>query len=126
VPCESLRAGTPSSSTCQIPKASLSPAHILLVQVKDKLIAQGAWPGSGGPRVNTEEEDFKVGSSEREGGRVEGGREGGREGVARACPMLMAWRRMRRFWQGPTAGVIAVEGNATALCSAERPAKLLQ
>jgi hypothetical protein len=31
--------------------------------VKDKLIAQGAWPGSGGPRVNTEEEDFKVSSA---------------------------------------------------------------
>jgi len=31
-----------------------------IIQVKDKLIAQGAWPGSGGPRVNTEEEDFKV------------------------------------------------------------------
>lgn len=30
-----------------------------LKKVKDKLIAQGAWPGSGGPRVNTEEEDFK-------------------------------------------------------------------
>lgn len=32
-----------------------------LKKVKDKLISQGAWPGSGGPRVNTEEEDFKVG-----------------------------------------------------------------
>jgi hypothetical protein len=30
-------------------------------QVKERLISQGAWPGSGGPRVNTEEQDFKVG-----------------------------------------------------------------
>jgi hypothetical protein len=29
-------------------------------QVKDKLIAQGAWPGRAGPRVNTEDEEFKV------------------------------------------------------------------
>jgi hypothetical protein len=28
--------------------------------VKDKLIAQGNWPGKAGPRVNTEDEDFKV------------------------------------------------------------------
>lgn len=30
-----------------------------LKKVKDKLIAQGAWPGSGGPRVNTDDQDFK-------------------------------------------------------------------
>jgi hypothetical protein len=29
-------------------------------QVKERLISQGAWPGSGGPRVNTDEQDFKV------------------------------------------------------------------
>lgn len=38
-------------------------------QVKDKLIAQGAWPGSGGPRVNTEDQDFKVNTCVRVFGR---------------------------------------------------------
>jgi hypothetical protein len=32
-----------------------------LRKVKERLISQGAWPGKGGPRVNTEEEEFKVG-----------------------------------------------------------------
>ncbi|KAF6255828.1 chloroplast-specific ribosomal protein [Scenedesmus sp. NREL 46B-D3] len=30
-----------------------------LRKVKERLIGQGAWPGKGGPRVNTEEEEFK-------------------------------------------------------------------
>eukprot|EP00879_Flechtneria_rotunda_P002600 GHRR01002801.1.p1 GENE.GHRR01002801.1~~GHRR01002801.1.p1 ORF type:complete len:274 (+),score=76.10 GHRR01002801.1:147-968(+) len=30
-----------------------------LRKVKEKLISQGNWPGRGGPRVNTEEQDFK-------------------------------------------------------------------
>lgn len=30
-----------------------------LQKVKERLISQGAWPGSGGPRVNTDEQDFK-------------------------------------------------------------------
>lgn len=32
-----------------------------LRKVKERLMQQGAWPGKGGPRVNTEEEEFKVG-----------------------------------------------------------------
>jgi ribosome-associated translation inhibitor RaiA len=31
-----------------------------LRKVKERLISQGAWPGKGGPRLNTEEEEFKV------------------------------------------------------------------
>ncbi|WIA20987.1 hypothetical protein OEZ85_005324 [Tetradesmus obliquus] len=30
-----------------------------LRKVKERLMQQGAWPGKGGPRVNTEEEEFK-------------------------------------------------------------------
>ncbi len=31
-----------------------------LQKLKERMIAQGNWPGRAGPRVNTEEEDFKV------------------------------------------------------------------
>jgi hypothetical protein len=34
-----------------------------LRKVKERLISQGTWPGKGGPRVNTDEEEFKVGDA---------------------------------------------------------------
>lgn len=53
-------------------------------------------------------------------------REGEREGVARLPNAEGVEVHAGALSQWLMAGVIAVEGNATALCSAGQPAKLLQ